>query len=185
MYRAMFSTVLRAETRVEASVAKRTVRRRCILCLLSVSLIAAVSVNAEPDPHAESVSSRQLSPQINYALHCLGCHGAEGRGVPSAGVPDFLNTVGAFSITEPGRIYLLHVPGVIGAGLSNAELAAVLNMIMREWAGASMPKPYHPFTADEVKRLRQVAVNDVVAYRRQVVRALKNRGIIVADYPWP
>ncbi|CAA0117130.1 Cytochrome c-552 [BD1-7 clade bacterium] len=185
MCRVMFSTMFRAETRAEASVVKRTVIRRSILCLLFVGMITAVSVNAEFGPHAESASSRQLSPQINYALHCLGCHGAEGRGVPSAGIPDFLNTVGAFSIIEPGRIYLLHVPGVIGAGLSNAELAAVLNMIMREWAGASMPKPYRPFTADEVKRLRQVAVNDVVAYRRQVVRALQSRGITVADYPWP
>lgn len=95
---------------------------------------------------------------------------------------------GAWSAPLPvkdGRTYLMHVPGVIGASLSDAEIAAVLNYIMEKWAGTSLPGDFKPFDGEEVARLRAEPIGDVVSFRRQLVQGMTAKGIATADYPWP
>jgi mono/diheme cytochrome c family protein len=58
--------------------------------------------------------------QTTYTLHCSGCHGAQGHGVPDAGIPD-LHDSGAYVAIPAGRAYLVQVPG-----LSQSRLAAEL-----------------------------------------------------------
>ncbi|MEX2489437.1 MAG: hypothetical protein WD356_07930, partial [Pseudomonadales bacterium] len=52
------------------------------------------------------------------------------------------------------------------------RLAAVLNWIITEFGGDSITSPFTPYTAKEVGRLRQHPLNEVVDYRKQLLRAL-------------
>ena len=129
--------------------------------------------------------AQDKTPHTNYVLRCAGCHGMSGAGAPSAGIFDFNGMVGAFAGIDEGRTYLMHVPGVAGSGLSDAEIAAVMNYVMETWAGDSLPEPYEPFTRAEVTARRAIPIPDVVENRREVVALLEALGIETADYPWP
>ena len=43
----------------------------------------------------------EMPLQTLYTLNCSGCHHADGRGVPEAGIPD-LNDAGSYVRTERG-----------------------------------------------------------------------------------
>jgi mono/diheme cytochrome c family protein len=132
-----------------------------------------------------TASAADRTARTNYVLRCIGCHTADGTGLPNAGIPDFVGKIGAFAHTADGRAYLLHVPGVIGSSLSAAETADVLNYIMDTWGGASLPRDYTRFTADEVTELKARSIGNVVKFRHKVAADLAADGIAVADYPWP
>lgn len=132
-----------------------------------------------------TAAAGELQPRTNYILRCTGCHGMDGAGSPVGGIPDFRNYVGAFAGDDEGRTYILHVPGVIGASLTDNEIAGVLNFIMATWAGTSLPAGYTPFTAAEVTERRARRVDDVVAFRRTIVARLSAAGVQTAGYPWP
>lgn len=117
----------------------------------------------------------------NYILRCSGCHGLEGMGAEAAGVPPFPGSVGHIAASDLGRTYMMHVPGVVSASLSDAEIAAVMNYVIDRWSDAA----FTPFTVAEVTERRAVPVEDVVAFRRGVVAELQADGIDIADYPWP
>jgi cytochrome c553 len=126
------------------------------------------------------------SASSNFIQYCSGCHGQNGRGGGvNSGIPDFKNFVGAFASEDGGRTYVLHVPGVVNTNLDDAEIAAVINYIMRTWGGTSLRADFVEFTADEVRARRARSVPDVVALRRRVVERLHANGIATADYPWP
>lgn len=141
---------------------------------LAVTLFAAAGANGQ-----------ERSAHANYILRCAGCHTLDGSGVADAGIPDFRNLVGAFTADEAGRTYFMHVPGVIGASLTDQEIAGLLNYVVDTWAGESRPPFFINFTANEVARLRAVEIGDVVTYRRSLVEDLTAKGIATADYPWP
>ncbi|MBE0579558.1 hypothetical protein [Devosia sp.] len=130
-------------------------------------------------------SGAERTPKASFILKCAGCHLSDGTGMPGSGIPDFVGKVGVFAALPEGRAYLLHVPGVIGSSLSDAQIAEVLNYIMDTWAGASLPADYRPFEAAEVSALRQQNVGNAVKFRRIVVDKLEAMGLSVADYPWP
>lgn len=134
---------------------------------------------------AASGSAQERSAHANYILRCAGCHGMTGAGAPDAGIPDFIGLVGAFAGLDEGRTYLMHVPGVVGSGLSDAEIAAVSNYVIETWAGGSLPADWQPFTEAEVTERRAIDIPDVVAKRREVVAVLDAMGIETAAYPWP
>lgn len=148
--------------------------------LLGVALMAGLvagGVAIAETPHRQ--------PRTNFILRCVGCHGLDGAGSEKGGIPDFRNYVGAFSRDEAGRTYVMHVPGVTNAGLSNAEIADVMNYVMKTFGGPSLPDDYRPFDTAEVERLRAVPVKNVVALRRELAAALAKEGIATAGYPWP
>jgi hypothetical protein len=126
------------------------------------------------------------SAPSNFIQFCSGCHGQDGRGGGvKSGIPDFQNFVGAFASDDSGRTYVLHVPGVVNTSLDAAEIAAVMNYVMKTWGGKSLRPHFIPFTAREVTTRRARSVPDVVALRRQVVERLHAKGTATADYPWP
>ncbi|WP_237153831.1 c-type cytochrome [Oryzibacter oryziterrae] len=143
---------------------------------LAAGVIAGGTVLAET-PHR--------TPRTNFILRCVGCHGMDGSGSEKGGIPDFRNYVGAFSRDEAGRTYVMHVPGVVNANLSNAEIAEVMNYLMKTFGGTSLPKDYHPFDTAEVDKLRAVPVKDIVGLRRDISASLAKQGITTAGYPWP
>jgi mono/diheme cytochrome c family protein len=124
-------------------------------------------------------------PRTNFILRCVGCHGMDGAGSEKGGIPDFRNYVGAFSRDEAGRTYVMHVPGVVNANLTNAEIADIMNYVMKTFGGPSLPDDYRPFDKAEVDRLRAVPVKDIVGLRRDLSASLAKQGIATAGYPWP
>lgn len=151
--------------------------------VLAITTLLSASVGLPPAAGAESAGP--LSARANYILRCTGCHGLEGAGSEIGGIPDFRGYVGAFSRTGDGRTYLMHVPGVVNSSLTNAEIAAVMNYVMQTFGEKSLPGDFKPFTVEEVDALRAQPVEDVVSYRRDVVKALTAAGIATAGYPWP
>lgn len=107
------------------------------------------------------------SPRVNYMLQCQGCHGSDGRGAPGT-VPSF-EGVGRFLAAPGGREYLVRVPGSSQSALDDAELAEVLNWMIREFD----PRDFAPYTADEVSRVRRPPLDDVEAVRRELERAIQ------------
>ncbi len=144
---------------------------------LALAVAAALAVPAAAQP-------AQPTAKALYLLKCSGCHRADGQGAVQAGVPPFPGFVGALASDPAGRTYMLHVPGVMGSGLGNPDLARVMNYLLDTWS--AVPADRIPrFTSQEVERLRAVPVNDVVNYRRGVVARLRKSGAPVAEYPWP
>lgn len=148
---------------------------------MRTSIIAAAAILTAALPAAAA----ELSARTNYILRCTGCHGMDGTGSPVGGIPDFVNLVGAFAGEDDGRTYVLHVPGVAGAGLSDAETAAVLNYVMGTFGGTSLPANYTPFTTAEVVERQARPVANVVQLRRTLAARLRDRGVELAGYPWP
>lgn len=144
---------------------------------LLIAAAAALVFGAAP-------AGAQYSTKTLYVLRCAGCHGFDGSGSMQAGVPSFVGFIGAFAHDWQGRAYMTHVPGVVGSGLTDAEIADVLNYIVDAFA-AEPEGTLAPFTEDEVTALRAEDIADVVGYRRDVARRLVADGVPVADYPWP
>lgn len=125
--------------------------------------------------------SGELGAKANYLLRCSGCHGTTGAGTVEGGIPPFPGFVGPLVADDAGRTYVMHVPGVVGSSLSDAEIAAVLNYIVDAWSDG---RPA-PFTTAEVVRRRAEPMPDLIAYRRAIVARLARDGVALADYPWP
>lgn len=104
---------------------------------------------------------------FNYQMLCRGCHTPDGSG--SKDVPRIKGFIGNFLATPKGRDYLVKVPGSANAALSDAQLAEVLNWIILEMGGDSVPENMTFYTADEVGELRQEPLLEVVNYRRQLL----------------
>jgi mono/diheme cytochrome c family protein len=111
--------------------------------------------------------ARAETPRVNYMLQCQGCHGAEGRGAPGT-VPS-LAGVGRFLRVPGGREYLVRVPGSSQAALTDAELAEVLNWMVREFD----PHDFVPYDAAEVARVRRPPLDDVEGVRRELLREIE------------
>jgi mono/diheme cytochrome c family protein len=130
---------------------------RTVIALV-VSLAGSVAAAGEINPQRA---------QFNYQMSCQGCHAPDGSG--AGAVPRMRDTVGIFLATPAGREYLVRVPGSAVSALSDANLAEVLNWIVQEFAGASVTVPFEPYTSQEVGRLRQHPLNEVVQYRAQLL----------------
>ncbi len=157
------------------SVARRVARppHRATRAAGTLALAALIAMLPLRAPRAD--------PAQDYMLYCMGCHGAEARGVPGK-VPPLAVTLGRFMRTAEGRNYVLRVPGAANSVLSDAQLAAVLNWLAGRYGAAHEPQP-RPFTAADVARVRHLPLADALATRRAVVRSLAATGAAPAvDY---
>ena len=112
------------------------------------------------------------TPQINYMLHCQGCHLADGAGSPDA-VPSLRGFVGNFLRVPSGRQYLVRVPGSAQSPLSDGDLAEVLNWMVREFGPAEIAADFAPFREEEVARYRDPPLTDVESARRELLRRIE------------
>jgi mono/diheme cytochrome c family protein len=130
----------------------------------SLHTVTGHQVVLRPDaPTLAKVSSARSL----YVLHCAGCHGLDGQGTYSAKVPD-LRRMGQFLGLQDGRGFLLRVPGVMGSGLDDAQVAAVLNWLLDGMARQSRPPDQPPFAVAEVSQARRTPLADVMAERRRL-----------------
>lgn len=109
--------------------------------------------------------------RANYLLHCAGCHGEDGRGLPGH-VPSMRGVVSALAASPEGRRYVLGVPGVTQSELTSEQMASVLNWIVREFREPGFAGATKPFTPAEVTRGRQAPILQVTATRERLVQRL-------------
>ena len=139
------------------------------LTRFSTLLLAAAGATAL------ATTAVHASPQQDYVLYCMGCHGPQAEGVPGK-VPPLAHALGRYMRSPAGRNYVLRVPGAANSVLSDAQLAAVLNWVAQtfdaeELAGVPL------FTSEEVTGLRHSPLPSVLATRREVVTALAATGL--------
>jgi mono/diheme cytochrome c family protein len=160
--------------------------RRSTLCLLVLLLGTARAMAADgvdmvlgrivlPRGDAPSVATT-TSPRAHYVLHCAGCHRVDGAGAPEKYVPD-LRQLGSFLRVDGGRLFVVQVPGVMGSGLDDRQVAEVMNWLLGTMARASLPEATAPYTADEVGRARSQPLIDVAAARARLVQQARERGV--------
>ncbi len=132
-----------------------------LLCVFGYAKSGAAG--PEPPPPA----------QRDYLLACGGCHGLLGT-TNSKAVPQLKGLVGYYLNTPEGRSYLPRLPNVAFAALSDQDLAAVLNYVVFDLGGASVPSGAQPYDAAEVARWRARPLTEVplTQYRRRLVASL-------------
>ncbi|MFJ2485397.1 c-type cytochrome [Pseudomonas sp. NPDC087639] len=166
------------------------------LLILGLALaIAAPSVYARaiPNPnqrHAPGneapqtpIAQANYSVGVNYQLQCAGCHLPDGTGSAANDTPRMAGFVGNFLKVPGGREFLVRVPGMSQSALNNAQLADLLNWLLREdgMAGASAPKNYPPYSADEVAQLRHETMLNLPGTRAQLIKEMRTQGIAIDD----
>ena len=140
------------------------------------SLLRTLAVAALLAPAAVFAQPAVTSLRSLYVLHCAGCHAMDGSGHPGQGVPSMRGTLGRFMTLPEGRAFLLQVPGVNNAGLSDAQIAAVTNWMVQQFSADTAPPGWAPYTADEVAAARRVRPVDVTKARAALVARLQHAG---------
>jgi mono/diheme cytochrome c family protein len=106
----------------------------------------------------------------NWMLHCQGCHRADAKG-SEGGAPPMANDAARFLAVEGGRDYLVRVPGVVNAGLSDKDLAELMNWMLAKFDAAHMPAAFAPYTAEEIAEARTRPLMGEAAKARIKLRA--------------
>lgn len=109
--------------------------------------------------------------EVNYMLHCQGCHLPEAAGFEGR-VPPMKDFVGYFLHSTEGRSFLVRVPGVAQSALSDAEVAELMNWLLNAYSKPQLPESFRPFTAAEVETLRAHPLQDPQAARRQILASI-------------
>lgn len=119
-----------------------------------------------------------------YLLGCGGCHGENGRSNPAV-VPDLAGQVGFFLCTSEGRDYLIRLPNVAFANMSSEKLAELVNFMVFDLGGASVPAKSRPYDAAEIDRLRRAPfrMTDFLANRAKVLDGVVRACPAAAKYP--
>lgn len=120
--------------------------------------------------------ARTSSVRSQFVLHCVGCHGVDASGSVVGNVPD-MRQLGRFLRVDGGRAFVIKVPGVMGSGLSDQQVADVTNWVLATLAADSVPPAHTPYTAEEVQRARAAPLLDVAATRAQLVERARAQGI--------
>lgn len=107
------------------------------------------------------------SPAVNYMTQCQGCHLPDGRGRPGQ-VPALNGQLQHFLASDEGRRFLVQVPGSANARLSDADLAAVLNWMIRTMSPLR-DGGFAAYSAGEVARYRVMKLDNIPARRAAIV----------------
>ncbi|MDH4558664.1 cytochrome C [Pseudomonas sp. BN417] len=161
-----------------------------LMCAMAAPLALARAI---PDPgqkHApgneelqKPIARAGYSTPVNYQLQCAGCHLGDGSGSKANDTPKMKDFVGNFLKVEGGREFLVRVPGMSQSALNNAQLADLLNWLMRKdgMAGKSMPDDYKPYTEAEVAAVRKVSLLNLPDTRAGLIKQMREQGIEIDD----
>jgi hypothetical protein len=121
--------------------------------------------------------TRLPTAQVAYLTSCGGCHGIEGMSAPRK-VPTLRGLTGSFLCTREGRDFLVRLPDVALATLSNRTLTKVLNFVVFDLgAPVAGGRSARPYTVAEVASLRRRPLTNtgLTAYRNRVVAGISGR----------
>ena len=167
--------------------------RLLILGLVCAMTAPLVHARAIPDPaqrHApgnealqKPIAQAGYSVGVNYQLQCAGCHLGNGMGSAANDTPRMAGFVGNFLKVPGGREFLVRVPGMSQSALDNAQLADLLNWLIRAdgMAGKSTPADYQPYSADEVAELRAETMLNLPGPRAGLIQQMRAQGIAIED----
>lgn len=149
------------------------------------------SPNQTPAPGNEEAQTpvylANYSPSVNYKLQCMGCHREHGEGVPIRDVPMMTGFVGNYLKVEGGREFLIQVPGASLSGLTDQQLAELLNWMLKDdgIAAGSAPKGFKPYTEKEVETYRSVLIRDLRGHRQNLINQIKKLDIAIPHSVMP
>jgi hypothetical protein len=123
---------------------------------------------------AAATTASAYEPVVNYQLHCMGCHRADGSGQPGR-VPSIRRTLVLFSQSPQGRDYVARVPGVAQSPLSNEETAMLLNWMARNLSDLKLPAGFADYSAAEIQSLRVHPLVTVKPLRARLLRTTDSR----------
>lgn len=121
---------------------------------------------------AVTQSAGAASPEVNYMIHCMGCHLPGGVGFPPH-VPDARGEIGMMLAVEGGREYLVQVPGAAHSPLTDQELAELTNYMLLNFSKETIPKDFKPFTGSEVAVYRKEALVEVEEVREALLARIE------------
>lgn len=147
-------------------------RLACALLLGAAALLATVPASAAQPASAGT-------PALNYRLHCMGCHLDDGSGMPQRGIPSMRGVLGHFLRLPQGRALIVQVPGVMNTPLNDRQVAELMNWMLGQWAGDSLPPVTPPYSEAEVRQLRSHRPSDVARTRGDVVQQLRQMGYVI------
>lgn len=136
---------------------------------IRVAVLATLTTNAlgspAPPPKIDATPGA-------YLLYCGGCHGINGHSSDIA-VPDLRGQVDSFLCLPAGREYIIRLPNVAFAPLSDAQLADLMNFVVG-LGNSRQRRSDPPYTAAEVGALRRNPLmgQPLTDYRRQLVTKL-------------
>jgi len=113
--------------------------------------------------------------QANYMLHCMGCHVSDGSGAAGK-VPSVRDSLPRLVASAAGRRFLVQVPGASQSTLTDAELAAVLNWMVRTLSAAPVPAAFRDYSAAEVASYRHAPLVDVSGTRARLLSPARAGG---------
>lgn len=146
---------------------------RILVILVLAGLVPFVQVSAGEQPAVTHLSEVQSV----YLQHCGGCHGIQGASAPRE-VPSLRGQVGSFLCTAEGRAYLVRLPNIALAPVSDQMLADVMNFVVFDiGAGSGAPADARRYTPTEVAQLRARPLTDtgLADYRARIVKGLIRR----------
>jgi len=114
-----------------------------------------------------SVAPAMADARSDYLMHCAGCHLADASGKPPY-VPSLAGPLGRIAASPEGRDYLARVPGAAQAPISDDRLAAVLNWLLLEFNGDTLPKRFRPLSGAEVAKSRSSVLADPLKRRAEL-----------------
>lgn len=161
-----------------------------LVCTLAAPAAMARAIPNPNQKHAPGneavqtpIAQAGYSTPVNYQLQCAGCHLGDGSGSKANDVPRMKDFVGNFLKVEGGREFLVRVPGMAQSALNDAQLAELINWLMREdgIAGKSMPAHYQPYTGEEVAAVRRKALLNVPTARVGLIEQMRAKGIQIDD----
>ena len=140
--------------------------------VLAAAMLAALFIADASQAQAyDAARARQ-----DWVLNCMGCHTADGSGIPGK-VPALRNSLGHFVSMPEGRQFVMRVPGAANSALNDAELANVLNWLLATMNEQSRPASFKPYTAEEIAAHRRPALTDVARTRMKLVKELQENGV--------
>lgn len=114
------------------------------------------------------LSAQAREPITNYRLGCMGCHLADGSGAPGK-VPSMRDSLVTLAAMAEGRRYLVQVPGMAQSPFTDAEVAQLLNWMIRNLSDQSVPAHFVEFTEAEVAEHRDGWIENVASRRAMLL----------------
>lgn len=83
-------------------------------------------------------------------------------------VPTLHDVIGRMVAEPEGRTYIVRVPGVSQAPISDKNLTAVLNWMLTEFSSDTLPADFNPLTVEEVAVARRQVLADPLKLRAEL-----------------
>ncbi len=112
--------------------------------------------------------------QYDFILNCQGCHRSDGSETPGS-VPPIKHHVARFLGVPGGREFIIRVPGVASAPLSDEAIANLMNWLLVTFDPEHVPPMFQAYTSAEVRELRSRPLTGrVLETRTALIAAMRS-----------